>query len=60
MPRPRPICQLNSAWKYFYDGLLRDWSVRTLDPAEANMFFVPSFAFAVTGNLYPPHERVPS
>lgn len=39
-----------SGWRVFFEQLLRDWDVRTLDPEEANLFYVPAFTFAFTDN----------
>jgi len=32
-------------------------AVRTEDPAEANLFFVPAFTYAYTGNLGNPNDH---
>lgn len=32
------------------ERLLADWDVRTLDPQEANLFYVPAFTFPYTHN----------
>lgn len=39
-----------SAYNLFFQRLLNDWSVRTLDPESADLFYVPDLAFGVVGN----------
>jgi hypothetical protein len=39
------------AYKGFHAGLLHDWTVRTENPWEANMFYVPALTYAYTSNL---------
>lgn len=39
------------AYKGFHAGLLYDWSVRTENPYEANIFYVPALTYAYTSNL---------
>ena len=47
-----------SGWRLFLEALLRDWGTRTLDPAEANLFYVPALTFAFTDNGGPPQSYV--
>lgn len=39
--------------------ILKDWTIRTLDPEEANLFYVPAFTYPYTNNggarCSPPH-----
>ncbi len=35
-------------------GVLQDWSVRTENPYEANMFFIPAMAYFYTENIHSP------
>lgn len=37
-------------WRSFLELLLKDWAIRTLDPDEANLFYVPAFTFSYTDN----------
>lgn len=39
------------AYKGFMAGLLHDWTVRTENPWEANMFYVPALTYAYSSNL---------
>lgn len=41
---------LGRAWRSFLERLLTDWEIRTLDPEEANLFYVPSLSFTYTHN----------
>ena len=38
--------------------LLHDWDVRTLNPYEANLFYVPAFVYGLLSNGGVPHEWV--
>lgn len=47
-----------SAWAAFLNTFLRDWAsqhngVRTENPWEANLFYVPAFTYAYSGNAGP-------
>lgn len=44
----------------FENRLLRDWTVRTLDPFEANMFYLPSRNYGWTSNGGDPNVRTMS
>eukprot|EP00775_Hariotina_reticulata_P004063 gene4063-4310_t len=39
------------AYRGFLSGFLADWSVRTENPWEANMFYVPALTFTYSSNL---------
>lgn len=39
------------AYKGFNSGLLHDWAVRTENPWEANLFYVPALTYAYSSNL---------
>jgi hypothetical protein len=39
-----------NGYHIFLERLLHDWSVRTLDAAEADFFYVPTFGYGVGGN----------
>jgi len=39
------------AYRGFLSGFLHDWSVRTENPWEANLFYVPALTFAYSSNL---------
>lgn len=41
----------------FENRLLRDWSVRTLDPFEANLFYIPAWNYGWTSNGGDPNVR---
>jgi hypothetical protein len=38
------------AYKGFMAGLLHDWTVRTENPWEANLFYVPALTYAYSSN----------
>ncbi len=38
-----------TAYRHFYDAFSADWSVRTEDPWEANMFYVPALVQSASG-----------
>ncbi|GAX86293.1 hypothetical protein CEUSTIGMA_g13705.t1 [Chlamydomonas eustigma] len=40
-----------AAYEYFIKYFLQDWDVRTENPNEANMFFVPALVYFYAGNL---------
>ncbi len=42
----------------FLERLLHDWSVRTLDPADADLFYVPEFGYGLAGNGASPTQQV--
>lgn len=39
------------AYKGFLSGFMNDWTVRTENPWEANLFFVPALSYAYSSNL---------
>eukprot|EP00878_Enallax_costatus_P016506 GHUV01017315.1.p1 GENE.GHUV01017315.1~~GHUV01017315.1.p1 ORF type:complete len:576 (+),score=57.68 GHUV01017315.1:463-2190(+) len=39
------------AYKGFISGFMNDWTVRTENPWEANLFFVPALTYAYSSNL---------
>jgi hypothetical protein len=39
-----------NTYHIFFERLLHDWSVRTLDASEADFFYVPTFGYGVGGN----------
>ena len=36
----------------------QDWTVRTLDPFEANLFYIPAFNYGFSSNGGKPHENM--
>ena len=42
----------------FLERLLHDWTVRTLDPTDADLFYVPSFGYGMGGNGGTPAQQV--
>ena len=47
-----------NAFNVLFPTLLADKAVRTLDPWEANLFYIPAFTYSVTSNLGWPHDHV--
>jgi hypothetical protein len=39
------------AYQHFYNYFSADWAVRTEDPWEANMFYIPAVVHAAAGEL---------
>jgi hypothetical protein len=46
------------AWWRFLEAFLPDTSVRTTNPWEANMFYVPALAFYYSGNVGEPSVHI--
>ncbi len=46
------------AWWHFLQSFVNDWSVRTTNPWEANMFYVPALAFYYSGNVGEPSVHI--
>jgi hypothetical protein len=42
---------------HFESKLLRDWTIRTLDPFEANLFYIPAWNYGATSNGGDPNVR---
>ncbi|KAG1665066.1 hypothetical protein FOA52_012485 [Chlamydomonas sp. UWO 241] len=42
------------AYEYFLKYYLKDWSVRTENPHEANLFFIPALLYFYVGNVRDP------
>lgn len=58
MPGRVGLDSIYSAPKLFLWQLLHDKAVRTHDPYEANLFYVPAYEYAFSGNGDAPHPHV--
>ena len=58
LQRLTPLNDAYSAYATVLALLLRDNATRTHDPWEANLFYVPAFAYAYSSNTGSPHEHV--
>ena len=47
-----------NSYHIFLERLLHDWTVRTLDPADADLFYVPAFGYGMGGNGGSPAHQV--
>ena len=47
-----------TAYQHFLARLLADWAVRTEDPGEATLFYVPALGYARHGNVGDPHDAL--
>lgn len=56
--RRNPSTDLYSAFIPALSTLLHDTVTRTLDPWEANLFYIPAFTFGAVYNLGRPHDHV--
>ena len=46
-----------NAFNVLFPALLADKAVRTFDPWTANLFYIPSFTYPVSGNIQRPHDH---
>ncbi|GAX80859.1 hypothetical protein CEUSTIGMA_g8294.t1 [Chlamydomonas eustigma] len=49
-----------SAYNQFLDAFLKDWAVRTEDPWEANLFYIPAFTYSYSSNTGNPAPHLKS
>jgi hypothetical protein len=53
--------ELYQAEVYFLERMMSDWSVRTLDPSKATLFYLPTLSYYSAGNVcyYPESPATP-
>jgi len=46
--------KIYSSYEHYLDLILKDWAIRTEDPWQANLFYIPAFTYSYSSNLGDP------